>query len=49
MKKISATGYETSKELCSLGNKKLKNKILLTSLNEIYQLPKKRIKLIHCH
>ncbi len=45
MKKISATGYETSKDLCSLGNKKLKkNKILLTSLNEIYQLPKKEDK-----
>tara|TARA_B100001057_G_scaffold261733_2_gene261981 strand:+ start:311 stop:1333 length:1023 start_codon:yes stop_codon:yes gene_type:complete len=41
-KKITAIGYDTSKELCNLGNKKLKkNKILHIGLNEIYQISKK--------
>ena len=39
IKQISAKGYETSKQLCDLGNKKLKkNKIFFSEFNEIYQL-----------
>ena len=41
-KNIKAVGYDTSKQLCDLGNKKLKkNKILPIELNEIYQLSEK--------
>ena len=40
LKKINAVGYETSKHLCYLGNKKLKkNKILLSKMKEIYNIP----------
>ena len=40
-KKISANGYDSSKKLCSLGNKKLKkNKIYFKDFNEIYKIIK---------
>lgn len=40
-KKISGIGFETSKQLCKLGNQKLKkNKILPIEFNEIYELLK---------
>jgi len=40
IKKVSARGYETSKQLCDLGNKKLKkNKIFFSEFNETLQLP----------
>ena len=38
-KKIFATGYDTSKELCELGKKKVKkNKIINTKLNDVYKI-----------
>lgn len=39
IKKIKGIGFDTSKELCDLGNKKLrKNKIYYIKLNEIYKI-----------
>lgn len=42
MKKILGVGYDTSKELCRIGNNKLrKNKIFFTEFNQIYAILKK--------
>ncbi len=38
-RKIFATGYDTSKDLCELGKKKIKkNKIINTRLNDVYKI-----------
>jgi SAM-dependent methyltransferase len=42
--KISATGYDTSKDLCKMGGKKLnKNKIYSINFNEIYEIIDKNL------